>query len=226
MPLGVAAAWTAGAALGLGVSYLLRVAALLCAGALLLLWHLPAHHPFARLGGANQVTIARGVLVALLAGLVGMGAAPPLQLAALCIATSAATLDAIDGWLARRTRMSSAYGARFDMETDALLILMLSLLAWQFGKAGAWVLGSGLMRYVFVGASMRFAWMQGALPPSRRRKVAAVLQVICLLVAIAIFVPPSAGRLLCALGLAMLAWSFLLDMWWLRRHATSPLAAG
>ena len=35
----------------------------------------------------------------------------------------------------------SSFGARFDMETDAAFILILSVLVWQHGKAGAWVLG-------------------------------------------------------------------------------------
>ena len=42
--------------------------------------------------------------------------------------------------------MTSGYGARFDMETDAAFILVLSILVWQHGKAGAWVLLCGLMR--------------------------------------------------------------------------------
>ena len=37
----------------------------------------------------------------------------------------------------RRSR--ARFGARFDMEIDALLILALSILAWRHGKAGAWV---------------------------------------------------------------------------------------
>lgn len=222
--LGVTIAWVARAALGLDEPYLLRAAALLCVGGLLLVWRLPAHHPFERLGAANHVTIARGVLVALLAGVIGMGAEPSLQIAALCTATLAAVLDAVDGWLARRTGMSSSYGARFDMETDALLILVLSLLAWQFDKADAWVLGSGLLRYAFVAASLLLPWMQHPLPPSRRRKVVAVLQVVSLLVAIAFFVPRDVSGVVCALALTVLAWSFLLDITWLRRRAFDSLA--
>lgn len=221
--LGVAIAWIARATFGLDQSYLFRTAALLCGGGLLLMWRLPAHHPFDRLGAANQVTLARGVLVALLAGVIGMSTTPRLQIAVLCTATLAAVLDAVDGWLARRTRMSSSYGARFDMETDALLILVLSLLAWQFGKAGVWVLGSGLLRYVFVAASLLFPWMQHPLPPSGRRKVLAVLQTVSLLVAIAVFVPRGVSGLVCASALAALAWSFLLDIAWLRRHASDSL---
>lgn len=223
--LGVAAASVLRTMLGLGESYLARIAVLLTGGAALLLWRLTAFHPFARLGAANQVTMGRGVLVILLAGLGGLGAAPALQVWALWIGSVAAMLDAVDGWLARRTGMSSAYGARLDMETDALLILVLSLLAWQFGKAGAWVLGSGLMRYAFVAASLLLPWMQRSLPPKRRRKAVAVLQAIILLVALAPFVPRGASNLLCAMGLAMLAWSFLLDITWLRRNGSRSLAA-
>ena len=66
--------------------------------------------------------------------------------------------------------MSSAFGARFDMEVDALLILALSVLAWHHGEAGAWVLLSGLIRYGFLAAGWTWSWMQRALPPSRRRQ--------------------------------------------------------
>ena len=55
----------------------------------------------------------------------------------------------MDGWRAGREQ-ASAFGARFDMETDAALILILSLLVWQHGKAGAGSLRCGLMRYAFV----------------------------------------------------------------------------
>ena len=44
-------------------------------------------------------------------------------------------LDGVDGWLARRRGMSSAFGARFDMEIDALLVQVLAILVWRYGKA-------------------------------------------------------------------------------------------
>jgi phosphatidylglycerophosphate synthase len=219
--LGVAAAVSLRVMLGLDWLFVCRVAGALGAGAALLLWRLPTHHPFTRFGMANQVTLARSVLVVLLAGFIGMGAAPQLQLAALWIAVPAAALDAVDGWLARRTRMGSPYGARFDMETDALLILVLSLLAWQFDKAGPWVLGSGLMRYAFVAGSWLLPWMRAPLPPRLRRKVAAVLQTIGLLFAITMFVPPAVSAVVCALALLVLAWSFVLDITLLKRQASA-----
>jgi hypothetical protein len=132
--------------LGLGTAYMPKVMGVCALGALLVLRGLPPHHPFERFGPANQVTLARGALVALLAGLIGEPTGASVAWLALVMATVVAVLDGVDGWLARRTRMASAFGARFDMETDALLILVLSLLAWQYGKAGVWVLASGLLR--------------------------------------------------------------------------------
>ena len=66
-------------------------------------------------------------------------------------------LDGVDGWLARRDQTASRFGARFDMEIDALLILALSVLAWRHDKAGEWVVISGLLRYVFVAAGAALA---------------------------------------------------------------------
>jgi phosphatidylglycerophosphate synthase len=223
--LGLAAAGVMQAVLGLGLLSWVRTTVLLGAGAALAIWRLPAFHPFDRLGIANQVTLLRGVLVALLAGFISAHPAARLQWIALAIAVLAALLDAVDGWLARRTRMSSAYGARLDMETDALLILVLSILAWQLGKAGPWVLASGLMRYAFVAASLLLPWMQDALPPRPRRKVVAVLQTVALLIALAPFVPRGVSSPLCAVALAALVWSFVLDTALLRRGAGGGLGA-
>src|SRR5262249_35430837 len=49
-------------------------------------------------------------------------------------------LDYVDGWLARRAHGTSAFGAHFDMETDALVILVVDLELWLRGQFGAWIL--------------------------------------------------------------------------------------
>jgi hypothetical protein len=128
-----------------------------------------ANHPFAEFGPANQVTAARAVFVGLIAGLIGEVSEPAVAAVAAAGAIAVTAMDGVDGWLARRTKMSSAFGARFDMEVDALLILILSVLAWQYEKAGAWVMLSGLLRYVFVLAGWVWPWMERPLEPSRRR---------------------------------------------------------
>jgi phosphatidylglycerophosphate synthase len=203
--------------LDLGYGYLLKVLAVFVAGAAVVLAGLPRHHPFDSFGVANAVTTARAAVVALLAGLIGErtnGAAAALAVAAAVLVT---VLDGVDGWLARRTRMASPFGARFDMETDAVMILVLAVLAWQFGKVGAWVVASGVFRYAFVAAGLVWPSLRMPLPPSTRRKAVAIAQVVALIAALCPFVPAAAAAALAAAGLCALSLSFLQDVRWLLR---------
>jgi phosphatidylglycerophosphate synthase len=119
--------------------------------------------------------------------------------------------------MARRTGMASRFGARFDMEIDALLILALAVLTWQSGKAGAWVVLSGLLRYVFVASGWLLPPMRQPLPDSRRRQTICVIQVAGLIVALAPFVTPPASELIASAALATLVYSFVVDTMWLLR---------
>jgi phosphatidylglycerophosphate synthase len=201
--------------LGLGAAYLAKALTVYTVGATLVLIGLPKHHPFSAFGAANQVTLARGALVALLAGLIGEPADTDMAALVTAVATGTAVLDGVDGWLARRTYLASAFGARFDMETDALLIMVLAVLAWQFGKAGIWVLASGLLRYAFVAAGRALPALRQPLPPSRRRKILAVAQVVALIVTVAPFVPVTVSVPVAAVALGALTLSFLVDVVWL-----------
>jgi phosphatidylglycerophosphate synthase len=199
--------------------YVAKAQAVLCVGAALILQGLPTHHPFRSIGSANLATASRGTLVALLAALVGERLGNSVQYFALGVATTAAILDGVDGYLARKTNTASRFGARFDMETDALLILTLAVLTWQFGKAGIWVLLSGALRYLFVLASLAVPWLRAPLPHSFRRKALAVLQTVALLVAMAPFVPQATSVVIAGIALLALSTSFLTDVIWLRRKA-------
>lgn len=214
----VAVAWVGADWLPLSGWYVLKCSAVFGVGATLILAGLPQHHPFARFGPANQVTIARGALVALLAALVGERG-NGISVLATVVASIAVLLDGVDGWLARRSHMSSGFGARFDMETDALLVAVLALLAWQFGKAGVWVLFSGLLRYVYLAAGRVMPLLRRPLPPSSLRKSIAVVQMIALIVAIAPFVPPAVSVWVAGAALAALAFSFIQQIIWLYRHS-------
>ena len=181
-----------------------------------------AGHPLPRFGPANAVTTGRACLVALVAALVGESSNGASVLAAGA-SILAAALDGVDGYLARRTRMASAFGARFDMETDALLILALSLLTWQSGKAGAWILLAGWLRYLFVAATWMAPRMQRPLPYSRRRQIVCIVQIAGLsLVILPPIVPPHSVWLAAAL-LATLVCSFAIDIIWLCCRSQPPL---
>lgn len=173
------------------------------------------HHPFDRFGPANHVTMFRAFLVSLVAGLVGEPHLPVVAECAAGCAAAATVLDGVDGWLARRSRMASAFGARFDMEVDALLIQVLSILVWRHGKAGAWVLLSGLLRYTFVVAGWVWPWMQRPLFPSVRRKAICIVQITGLIVAIVPAITPPFSDLAAGSALAVLSYSFLVDTLWL-----------
>jgi phosphatidylglycerophosphate synthase len=171
-------------------------------------------------GPANRVTFLRAALVMPVAALVlhpaYLDAAATYWL--LGLVTLAVALDRLDGMVARRRGWVTAFGGRFDMELDALLIMVLALLVWQTGQAGAWVLLIGLMRYLFVAAGWRWQWLQGPLPPSRRRQTVCVVQSVSLLVALAPVVPPEHAAVIVLGALLLLVYSFSVDVFCLYRE--------
>ncbi len=201
---------------------------LLWTGAAALLWRgLPWHRPHARFGAANRITLARLSLALALAALLGVPieGRPELAWGAVAVAAVAALLDALDGALARRHGLASAFGARFDMESDALLIAVLSLLLVHFEQAGPWVLLAGALRYGFVAAAWRWRWMARPLPPSRRRQAVCVTQIVTLIAALAPVVSVPWSGAIAGAGLAALIASFAIDTVWLFRARHRPAAA-
>jgi phosphatidylglycerophosphate synthase len=214
--LTAAAAWHP---LGLGAEYLARVTAGFAAAALVVAVQARRHAASSAFGVANQATLVRVALVALALALVTEPARAALAWYVIGLATVALVLDGIDGKLARRYRCASPFGARFDMETDTVLIVVLSVLAWRWDKAGVWILASGLLRYAFVLAGYVLPALRRALPPSRRRQTVCIVQAIALLAAISPLFPPPASHAVAAIGLALLAASFGVDIRWLLRAA-------
>src|SRR6185436_18519681 len=113
-----------------------------------------------RFGIANSITAVRASLAVVVVAAIGASTAPAVAWVVVAVSVAATVLDGVDGWAARRFGESSTFGARFDMEVDALLIMALSMLAWTYGKAGVWVLASGLLRYLFVVAGWIWPWME------------------------------------------------------------------
>jgi phosphatidylglycerophosphate synthase len=178
-------------------------------------------HPHAAFGLANALTLFRAAGAAVFAALAlepGLLAGPRAWWG-LVGATLLLALDGADGWISRRQRTASPFGARFDMETDSLLILALAALALGLGKAGPWVLGLGLLRYGFVLAGWLLPALARPLPPSRRRRAVCALQVATLGLLLAPPLGPPLSAALAAAAFAALAASFDVDVAWLLRRA-------
>ena len=199
------AGWAAGTVCGIASATLLRRAL--------------ARHGLTRLGPADWVTLARLVLVVGVAALtVDSLVGPPSATALVVMSAVALLLDSVDGWVARRTGTVSAFGARFDMEVDALLILLLSI-----GVApaiGLWVLAIGGARYLFVAAGWAVPWLRANAPTRYWCKIVAAVQGVVLVVAASGVLPSAVSAAALFVALALLAESFGRDVWRLWRLHT------
>ncbi|GAA3668355.1 hypothetical protein GCM10022237_30300 [Nocardioides ginsengisoli] len=184
------------------------------------------------LGPADRVTAVRAALAGGAAVLAVRGLVEPLspRLTAVLVAVStvALVLDAVDGWIARRTGTASAFGARFDMETDAFLIAVLSVHVAP--TLGWWVLAIGAMRYAYVAAARALPWLRRPTPPRYWAKVVAAIQGIVLTVAASSLLPEPTARAAVVAALLLLVESFGHDVVWQWRHrhdpADAPVPAG
>ncbi|MFC8343569.1 CDP-alcohol phosphatidyltransferase family protein [Streptomyces sp. NPDC057280] len=167
-------------------------------------------------GPANRVTLGRSILVGGVTALVAdsFQSSPPVTLF-VGLTAVALILDGVDGKVARRTGTSTPLGARFDMEVDAFLILVLSVYVSM--SLGPWVLLIGGMRYAFVAAARVWPWLNAPLPPSMARKTVAALQGVFLLLAASGLLPYALEFAVVATALGTLVWSFGRDVLWLLR---------
>lgn len=203
--------------LGLPTSHLLEAGVLYALLVGLVLLNFPGLSRGPGLGAANRITLARATLVVPVGALMLRPEALDARAAwwIIALSTAAMALDGLDGRIARATGTASAFGARFDMELDAALLMALSVLVWQSGRVDAWVLAIGGIRYAFVLAGAVWPVLAGDLPRSRRRKVVCVVQGVALLVALGPIVPQELAARGAAVALVVLAWSFAVDVVWL-----------
>ena len=179
------------------------------AGAAMAVTGMAAHYPHDRPGGCNMVTMLRlGMVAGLAAAIVGAA----MGWAVFAVAATALTLDGADGYLARRQRLASAFGARFDMEVDAALAATLSLILLAHGSAGVEVLILGFARYAFLAAGVALPWLTAPLDESLRRKAVCVAQIATLAALTAPAFPDAAARPCAIVAAALLAWSFARDI--------------
>ena len=171
-------------------------------------------HP--TLGACNAVTLVR---LALTSALLAAVVTPVASGWVVCaVAAISLMLDGMDGWLARREGLTSAFGARFDMETDAALALILAGHVWMAGMTGPEILVLGLTRYVFVLGFLPFPWLSAPLPDRFGRKVVCVVQVAALILLQVPNLPQGLAALIAWPAVAALVWSFGRDTLWLWRN--------
>jgi len=141
-----------------------------------------------------------------------MLARPEFTLHKFCFISAAALTDVVDGIIARR-KGSTDFGAKLDMEVDAFFTLLLSVNGFVFAQMGAWILLVGLMRY-------GYEFILLLLPEVEKfpdfvkygEKTICAYTVIALISITAPFFPYT-GKLLLGYGaLALLGFSFLMNM--------------
>lgn len=107
-------------------------------------FNLPLAKSFAN--SANWVTFFRLLIL-----LFAVSFYPALQTAVFVgLIISVMILDGLDGMLARKFKKETKFGEYFDMEVDALLASLLSVLVYKHFDIGFWILLAGAMRYIFV----------------------------------------------------------------------------
>jgi phosphatidylglycerophosphate synthase len=156
-------------------------------------------------GLANAITTLRlGLTLCLLFGKEWPGSW--LFLGALAIVT----LDGVDGWVARRFRLSAEFGARYDTAVDSLYTLALAALLHARGTLGAWVLLAGAWHYVYVLS----LWIFEARREAQRSRLGATVFVALVSTMGAAFLLPAAWAApLVGLAVALQSVSFLKSFW-------------
>jgi len=100
----------------------------------------------ASFGVANSITLGRLSLL-ILATLIYQHIDPIIYGCAVLMVVIA---DGFDGYYARKLKEESAFGAAFDMETDAFLAAVVTSVICINMEVGPWLLGAGFLRYLFV----------------------------------------------------------------------------
>jgi phosphatidylglycerophosphate synthase len=194
-----------GLAVGTGQPALLACGAA-CSFAILLVQTRGQWTPKGNLGVANAVTTLRVLMT--LALLLGYARLPDEILAITAVVIL--LMDGLDGWLARHFGAASEFGARYDVEADALFVIALALVLLARGDAGLWVLIAGLWRYVYILARILFPTPTEA-PRTLFGRVTYVVMLLSFI--LALLLPPAWGAPSAALGTLGVSISFIRSFW-------------
>ena len=182
------------------------------------------------LGAASWVTLARGGLIALLAGF-WLQPWPGHEHQGRCLAwlpgiiyIAAVLADALDGWVARQTGNQTLLGEYLDTRVDALGILVASLVAVDYGQLPLFYVSAGLAWYL-----MRLAvWLRkksgrpcGEVKPRKSARFMAGLQMAFLGIVLLPLLDPPITNVAAVLILVPFLAGFLFDWKMVCRHEKS-----
>ncbi len=188
----------------------------------------PGHQDLrSSLGPANWITLARGGLIAILAGFMLLpapdGSCGPGWAGWIpgSVYMTAVAGDALDGFIARTTDTQTQLGALLDTRIDALGIMVACLLAINWGQLPGYYLSAGLAYYV-----LRFAvWLRrktgrpcSAVRPRPGARVMAGIQMVFLGIVLMPLFSPQFTHVVAVLVLIPFLAGFLLDWLVVSRH--------
>lgn len=102
-------------------------------------------------------------------------------------------LDGVDGFMARKYNHSTKPGEILDMETDAFMVLLLSMIHFDKGVIGWWILIPGSLRYIY---ELIVYWLKGGDTDFPPKKVRATIAVIFFIALLSPFILPNATAVL------------------------------
>jgi CDP-diacylglycerol--glycerol-3-phosphate 3-phosphatidyltransferase len=182
----------------------------------------------ASLGPANWITLARGGLIAILAGFilqpwpgrcVGPGWTGWIPGA---VYMTAVVGDALDGFIARATATQTQLGELLDTRIDALGILVACLLAINYGQLPDYYLSAGLAYYILRSA----VWLRRKTGRPCSEVVMAGIQMVFLGIVLLPLFSPQLNHIAAVLILIPFLAGFMLDWQMVCRHETVGLADG
>ena len=132
-------------------------------------------------------------------------------------------LDGLDGYLARLLNQISEFGAKFDLETDTFLLLLLSFSLYKDLNANVTVFLIPFYRYVFFILQFKFKWLKASLPESMRRRFICFFVTFLLIISHFSSFPTHLVDGFINLSILLITFSFLEDIIWLYRKEYSQI---
>ncbi|HEY3010097.1 MAG TPA: CDP-diacylglycerol--glycerol-3-phosphate 3-phosphatidyltransferase [Micromonosporaceae bacterium] len=131
---------------------------------------------------ANMLTALRLVLIPIFAALVvGSDLTRPGWRKAACVAFVVASVtDFVDGWIARRYELVTAFGKIADPIADKVLTGTALVLLSAYGRLPWWVTGVILVRELGITAMRFWVLRYGVIAASRGGKIKTALQILAI----------------------------------------------